>query len=88
MKKKKEENVWRRKIFGKGKYLVHGGKKDQGRKRRTILGEGKYLAKENIWSTEEKKNGEGKYLEKENIWSAQEMNNGEGKGGNYLEKEN
>ena len=43
LEKEKEENMWRRKIFG------------QWRRRRK---RGKYLRKENIWSTEEKKEKE------------------------------
>ena len=46
------------------------------------------MDKQNIWSTEEKKNEDGKggkHLEKENMWSSEEKKKGEGKD---LENEN
>ena len=52
---------------------------------------GKYLEKENICSTDEKKNREGKaenYLKRENIWFAEDKTNGDGTRGKYLEKAN
>ena len=74
--KEKKKNIWRkeiygpqrrkewrgkrRKIFGEGKYLVHGGEKEQRQKRRNIFGEIKCLEKENTWSAKEKR------MEKEN----------------------
>ena len=41
--KEKEENIWMRKIFRKGKYLVHRGEEAGRRKRRN------HLEKENWW---------------------------------------
>ena len=48
----KEENIWRRVIFG------------QWSKR----GTGKEQKEENIWSVEQNMNGDGKYLEKNNTY--------------------
>ena len=58
--KEKEGNIWRRKMFGVGKYFVLRGK---------VKG-GKYLERENIWKREIFGKGKGgKYLVKGNFLS-------------------
>ena len=62
----KEGNIWRRKMFGEGKYFVPRGKAKGGQDlekentwKREIFGEGKgrkYMVKENSLSIEEKEN--------------------------------
>ena len=73
--KEREENIWRKKFFhgGEGKYLEKENicSMEENDNREGIGG--KYL-KNNIFSTEEKKNWEWKYLEKENEWWRQPSN--------------
>ena len=77
MKKEKEENIWKSKIF------CCCGEERQRKKRRKIFGEGHFLQRRKTKTEKEEKN-----LETENIFFAEQKTDGERKGGKYLEKEN
>ena len=82
MEKEREDDIWQRKgreIFGEGKYLFCGGKKNG-------QGKGGNILKRKIICCGQGKGR--KCLEKENKFLVMEETNGEEKGGNYFEKEN